>query len=54
MSFRRDMRPHGAGERALVGDCKRRVAQPAARFTSSSGCEAPRRKVKFERQCSSA
>jgi hypothetical protein len=48
------MRTHHTGERALVGDGQRGIAQRLARATSSSGCEAPVRKLKLLRQASSA
>ncbi len=50
-----DVRPHDAGDRALVGDARARHTRAAPRARPVlPGCEAPRRKLKLERQCSSA
>ena len=48
------MAAHDAGERVAVGDGDPGEAEPAAAAASSSGCEAPRRKEKFEAASSSA
>jgi hypothetical protein len=54
MRLRRLPGAHDAGQRAFVGDRQRAVALAGARANSSSAIEAPRWKLKADRQCSSA
>jgi hypothetical protein len=52
--LRRDVSLYYAGQRAFVGNCQASIAKGgAACATSSSGREAPRRKLKQDRQWSS-
>ena len=54
LRLRFDMGANDAGQRTFVGDGQRRVTELLGAMTSSFGARCAAKKVKLDRQCSSA